>query len=135
MLSRCGNPNAVNYKWYGEKGIAVAKEWHSFAAFFRSVGLRPTAGHTLDRFPDRNGNYMPGNVRWATWDQQAQNKDSYTGGRPVSACHKRGPKISCRCGRCLTCLQREYQRKRRKGLAAKKVAATAKKKTAKKGKS
>jgi len=49
----------------------VHKEWaDSFAAFIRDVGERPSTKHTMDRYPDPNGNYEPGNVRWATYSEQ-----------------------------------------------------------------
>lgn len=75
MNSRCYREAATQFKWYGARGIAVFEEWrHSFEAFFAYVGKRPSARHSLDRFPNNNGNYEPGNVRWATPDQQARNK-------------------------------------------------------------
>jgi hypothetical protein len=47
----------------------------SFARFLADVGLRPSYLHTIDRYPNRRGNYEPGNVRWATMKQQQENKD------------------------------------------------------------
>lgn len=74
MNDRCRNPNATRYDLYGGRGIKVCKRWReSFAAFLADVGRRPTIKHTLDRFPDKNGDYELGNVRWATAKQQAQN--------------------------------------------------------------
>lgn len=76
MLQRCFNPRAKSYKYYGGRGITVCKEWNSlekFPAFLKSVGRRPSRKHSLDRWPDKNGNYEPGNVRWATAKEQNSN--------------------------------------------------------------
>jgi hypothetical protein len=71
---RCFNPNDKAYKNYGARGITMCAEWRdSFAAFFADVGLRPS-GLSLDRFPNNNGNYEPGNVRWATRSEQNRNQ-------------------------------------------------------------
>jgi hypothetical protein len=73
MIDRCMNPDAHNYRWYGATGVGVCERWlTSFDAFVQDVGPRPP-GCTLDRFPNKHGNYEPGNVRWATKDQQANN--------------------------------------------------------------
>lgn len=81
MLTRCFNPNNKSYGRYGAKGITVADVWNPlkggcFEAFFEYIGLRPEPNnrYSLDRYPNRTGNYEPGNVRWATARQQAQNK-------------------------------------------------------------
>jgi len=74
MRSRCRNPNAPGYKYYGGRGITVCDRWDSFAAFVEDVGPRPSMAHTIDRFPDKDGNYEPGNVRWATWLEQGNNQ-------------------------------------------------------------
>jgi hypothetical protein len=75
MIYRCHNPNHVGYPKYGGRGVAVCARWrNSFDSFLVDVGQRPSPKHTLDRFPDQNGNYEPGNVRWATTVEQARNK-------------------------------------------------------------
>jgi hypothetical protein len=74
IKSRCFNQKDSKYHNYGGRGITVHKEWaDSFTAFFAYVGFRPHEGMSLDRI-DTNGNYEPGNVRWATTIQQANNK-------------------------------------------------------------
>lgn len=73
MRARCNNPNVAAYKDYGGRGIRVCAEWDDFEAFYRDVGPRPDPKHTLDRYPDGNGDYKPGNVRWATRAEQNQN--------------------------------------------------------------
>lgn len=67
---RCTNPNSPCWKDYGGRGIEF--RFHSFAQFLGEVGKRPE-GKTLDR-KDNNGNYEPGNVRWATPSQQRTNQ-------------------------------------------------------------
>lgn len=74
MIQRCTNTNYKNYHYYGGRGISVCQEWLvSFQAFHEHIGLAPTRKHTVDRYPDQNGNYEPGNVRWATQKEQSRN--------------------------------------------------------------
>jgi len=75
MISRCYRRKDKSYKNYGGRGIKVYSEWRrSFKSFFDHVGRRPSEDHSLDRFPDNNGDYKPGNVRWATLIEQSSNK-------------------------------------------------------------
>jgi hypothetical protein len=75
MRDRCNNPNCKDYAFYGGRGVAVSQTWDdSFEAFFADMGRSPSPKHSLDRFPDTDGNYEAGNVRWATPIEQANNK-------------------------------------------------------------
>lgn len=73
MKQRCTNKKKREYQHYGGRGIGVCPEWFgSFVAFYRDVGARPSPDHSLDRI-DVNRGYEPGNVRWATQQQQIEN--------------------------------------------------------------
>lgn len=75
MNQRCGNPNTAKYPYYGGSGVKVCERWrHNFARFLADMGPKPSPKHTLDRYPDKRGNYEPGNVRWATRAEQGRNR-------------------------------------------------------------
>lgn len=76
MLNRCRNPNADQYPRYGGRGITVCDRWASdFSAFLSDMGARPSPDLTIERV-NNDGNYEPGNCRWATAQEQENNKST-----------------------------------------------------------
>lgn len=71
MITRCTKPKSDHYKAYGGRGIKVCDRWMDFPNFRDDMGPRP-AGHSLDRI-NNDGNYEPGNCRWATKQEQYSN--------------------------------------------------------------
>lgn len=72
MKRRCLNPNVKCFNNYGGRGITVCDRWLEFAHFFKDMGHRPSAEHSLDR-KDNNKGYNKDNCRWATIEQQSNN--------------------------------------------------------------
>lgn len=72
MVQRCTNPKNPNFHNYGGRGIRVCDRWLTFSHFLADMGPRPSTKHTLDR-EDNDGEYCPGNCRWATQREQCRN--------------------------------------------------------------
>jgi hypothetical protein len=70
----CFNPNNDSYEDYGGRGITACERWRKFEEFHADMGDCPD-GMTLDRYPNRDGNYEKDNCRWATPQQQIINTD------------------------------------------------------------
>jgi hypothetical protein len=78
IKQRCTNPKHPAYNLYGGRGIKMCETWtNSFESFCEDVGQRPSPKHTIDRYPNKNGHYEPGNIRWATWAEQNSNRNDY----------------------------------------------------------
>jgi hypothetical protein len=73
MFERCYSDNPYRKKYYGDRGISVCERWKTFENFFADMGLRPSRQHSLDRI-NNDGNYEPGNCRWATKSEQMKNR-------------------------------------------------------------
>lgn len=74
MMKRCYVESSISFPSYGGRGIKVCEEWHEVENFVKDMGERPE-NMTLDRL-DNNKNYEPSNCRWATAEQQQENRRS-----------------------------------------------------------
>lgn len=78
MIERCTSKNHPQASDYVGRGITVCQRWrNSFSDFVYDMGPCPK-GMSIDRYPDQDGNYQPGNCRWATREQQAANRRKRT---------------------------------------------------------
>lgn len=73
MLARCHNCKSNRFYRYGGRGITVCERWNKFSNFLEDMGLKPSVKHSIDRI-NNDGNYEPGNCRWATALEQRHNR-------------------------------------------------------------
>jgi hypothetical protein len=83
MKQHCLNPRNIGWKDYGGRGITVCDRWLLYGFFFMDMGPKPSPKHTLERI-DNDGNYEPGNCRWATPVEQQANTKARNAARRVS---------------------------------------------------
>lgn len=75
MKQRCDNPKSLSFSRYGGRGITYIKSWSKIENFLNDMADGFKEGLSMDRI-DNDGNYCPENCRWATWEQQANNKSN-----------------------------------------------------------
>lgn len=89
MWDRCRRPRNRAFKDYGGRGICVCERWKSFENFLADMGPRPSPKHSIDRI-NNDGNYEPGNCRWATAEMQGNNRRE----KPIAASGARGVHVT-----------------------------------------
>lgn len=76
MHRRCEVPNTTKFELYGGRGIRVCSRWDDFFCFVQDMGMAPSDRHSIDRI-DPDGDYEPGNCRWATPLEQIANSSRF----------------------------------------------------------
>lgn len=112
MTRRCTDPRRPAYPYYGGRGVAVCERWLRFDNFLADMGERPP-GTTLDRYPDNDGNYEPGNCRWGTPTEQSNNRRQRTGHKTHCIRGHELPPVgtSRKCLRCHAMYERERRQR------------------------
>lgn len=115
IKQRCLNPRSHAFENYGARGIKVCQQWiDSFEQFLADVGSRPGVGYSIDRI-DNDGNYEPGNVRWATASEQSNNQRARHRRANCRRGHSnwyRANESGRRCRTCNSLAHREYLARR-----------------------
>jgi len=86
MRRRCNNPKHADYPLYGARGVKVCERWQKFDNFIADMGPRPGKGYSIDRI-NNNGDYEPGNCKWATATEQSRNRRPASEWRKPSRSH------------------------------------------------
>jgi hypothetical protein len=94
MRQRCENPRANAYKNYGGRGIKVCARWaESIAAFIADMGPKPSPAHSIERI-NNDGDYEPGNCRWATHTEQQRNRTDTRLSMPIARSIRRTRRLT-----------------------------------------